>query len=54
MRFLNSLRLAYHSALCAFWHGLYHFAFDQCINHERRHSQILCSEIKIKPSKFSR
>ena len=54
MRTINSLRLAYYSALCAFWQGLYYFAFDQCVTSERKHSKILCSEIKIKPSKFSR
>jgi hypothetical protein len=53
MRLLNSIRLSYHATACAFWRGLYHFAFDQAVNAERRHSRILCAEIRIKPSQLS-
>jgi hypothetical protein len=54
MRFINSLRLSYHATTCAFWRGVYHFAFDQAISSERRHSRVLCSEVRIKPSQLSR
>ena len=54
MRYFNTLRLAYHATTCAFWRFVYHFAFDQCISSERRHSRILCSEMRIKPSQISR
>lgn len=54
MRLLNTIRLSYHATACACWRSIYHFAFDQCINSERRHSRVLCSEVRIKPSQLSR
>lgn len=54
MRLINTIRLAYYATKTAIWKHIYFFAFDQCTTSEVTHNKILLSEVKIKPSQFTR